>query len=511
MKTRAPRWWTLLALCAFLLHLAGAAHYGFFRDELYFIACAQHLAWGYVDQPPLVAIAAWLAAPFGYPLLAVRLLPCISAALAVYVACALTRELGAGRYGQLLAGVAVLLMPATLLLGSVLSTTSFEPLTWTLLILLAMRIAHGAGARTWVLAGLVAAFGLYAKYSIAMLAAGLLAGMLLTRERRALLTPWLPAAAALAGVAIAPNVWWQVAHHWPMLAVLHGDAVKRHALQSGLQMEFTNTWRNAIAFIAEQALYTGPLTTPLWLLGLYFFSRRSSPLQALPVAYALLVVLCIALQAKGYYIIGIYPALVCGGAVLVERAAFLRRGARAALLCAIVVSGVLLMPLSLAILPVRTFISYSHVLRLTGSGANAHLVQPLYADEFGWRGVTARVARVYDALPAQLRARTAIYADTYAYAGALNLYGPRYGLPTPLSGQNTFWVWGTHGYDGSSVIAVGATQYHLFIALFRSVRQVAVYSNPYRWALEGPLPIYLCTKPIAPLPQMWRRLRYYGP
>lgn len=493
------------------MHLFGAARYGFFRDELYFIACAQHLAWGYVDQPPLVAWVSAFAAPFHYSLLAVRLTPCIAAALTVFAVCFLARDLGASRFGQLLAGVAVLFMPANLALGSMLATTSFEPLTWTCTMIVALRILSGDGARAWAMVVWIIAAAFYAKYTIMLLAIALLIGMVCTRERRVLRPPLLGASILLVIALIGPNLLWQLTHHLPFLDVLHGDAVKRHALQNGLQTEFRNTWHNAEAFFIEQFLYTGPLTTPLWILGLWFFWKRRPEFRAIVVAYGFLIGICAAVGAKGYYIIGVYPVLVSAGAVWLDATLGVRNLARTAVLALVVGFGLFLTPLSMAVLPLQRFVQYSQMLHLTGYGKDAHLIQPLYADEFGWRGTAEHVARVYFALPKAQRAKTAIYADTYGYAGALNLYGPEYGLPTPLGGQNTFWLWGTHGYDGSSVIAVGATQYHLFVQLFKSVKQVDLYTNPNRWVLEGPLPIYLCTQPIAPLATMWPRFRYYGP
>ena len=161
-------------LCvALLLHGATAWRYGYFRDELYFIACSKHLAWGYVDQPPLVAVAAWLSAPAGYQLLALRALPVLAAArdrLSQRVM--LAKELGGGRFAQFLAGLATLFLPAYLLLGSTLTTTSFEPFFWTLTIYLAVRILRAPAATLpylWLALAITVALGAYAKYSIALL------------------------------------------------------------------------------------------------------------------------------------------------------------------------------------------------------------------------------------------------------------------------------------------------------------------------------------------------------
>jgi hypothetical protein len=134
----------------------------------------------------------------------------------------------------------------------------------------------------------------------------------------------------------------------------------------------------------------------------------------------------------------------------------------------------------------------------------------LYAEEFGWEELTEHVAQVYHSLPPSVRARTGVFADTYADAGALEFYGARYGLPPVISAQNTYYLWGTQRYDGKTLIVVGASQSDLVRQLYRNVKLVATYGNPYKWVVEGPTPIYVCTDPIAPLPQLWPRLKWYG-
>ena len=124
--------------------------------------------------------------------------------------------------------------------------------------------------------------------------------------------------------------------------------------------------------------------------------------------------------------------------------------------------------------------------------------------------MSAMVAGAYWSLPPAQRKITAVFADRYAYAGALDYYGPRYGLPAVISPNNSYYLWGTRGYSGRSVLAVGATDYHLLVRWFGSVRQIAVYRNDYRWELEGPLPIYICTHPRVPLAAMWPAFKYYG-
>ena len=507
----------VFAILAELLHLGTAWRYGYFRDELYFIACSKHMAWGYVDQPPLVAFAALLSMPTGYELTALRILPIVAAAVTAFLAVAMTHELGGGRFAQILAGTATMLAPAYLLLGNTLTTTSFEPLTWTLLIYACVRLVSNVvrqdpvhAQKWWMALAAAVVLGAYAKYSIALLVAGLLIGLAITRERRIFFTPWAAIAALAAVLAMLPNLLWQANHGWPIFEVLQGDAAHRPAFQNGIALEYRNLWTNARAFGIEQLLYLNPVSAPLWLAGILapWVIGRIRDLRFLSIAYVVVFLVAAALGAKGYYIVGIYASLFALGAIVVERALPVLRYA---LLGAVIAVGVLAMPLSLPVLPVDALIAYSARLGLTGrDGTPAHLIQPVFAEEFGWGRLAHDVAAAYVKLPLDVRRRTAIYADTYGDAGALDFFGPRYGLPLAISSQNNYYLWGTRGYDGSTIIAVGASRIDLLRKYYRSVTLVATSTEPYRWVVEGPAPIYLCRDPIAPLSEIWPHLRWYG-
>lgn len=500
----------LVAAATFALHAATAHRYGYFRDELYFIACSKHLAWGFVDQPPLVALAAWLASPAGYDLLALRGLPIAAAAATAYLAARFTRDLGGGRYAQLLAGVTTALAPAYLLLGNTLTTTSLEPLTWTLLAYAVVRLLRGGGNAWWIAIGAIVAFGGYGKYSIALPVIGILTGLLLTRQRALLRSPWPLAAAAVALLLLLPNLSWQAVHGWPFFHVLAGDAAHRPALRNGWVLESANLARNAAGFVAEQILYLNPLALLVWGAGLIapFATARMRDLRFLTIAYGTLCVVAIALGAKGYYICGCYASLFALGAAAWERAA---TPLRWAVFSAVAAIGIAAMPLSLPVLNVGSDIAYERLLGLTGRGGAApHLMQPVFAEEFGWQRLAADVGSVYAGLPAAQRAQAAVYADTYADAAALDFFGPRYGLPPAISTQNSYYLWGTRGYSGAILVAVGASRIDRLRRYYRSVSLVKVSDEPLKWVVEGPSPIYLCRDPVAPLQAIWPKLRWYG-
>jgi hypothetical protein len=505
-----------LAIATVILHLAFNHRFGYYRDEFYFIDCARHLAWGYVDQPPLAPLVAWLTGPLGYALWALRLLPALLAGVTVFLACLIARDLRGNGFAQALTGLTVALAPAFLGLGYALSTEVLSPAAWTALVYLTMRLVRTRDDRLYVPIALVVALGMYAKYSIAACAFALAAGLALTGKARLLASRYLAGGVALVVVALLPNAVWQIAHGLPILGVIHGDQLNRHALANGIADESANLALNAAYFAATQVAYQNPFYVVVWIAGIVALARRRAEpdYRFVPVAYFVLVVIIVATIGRGYYMEGFYPALFAAGSVAIER--FLSDRAswlRAATLSAAALTGAALAPLALPILPLPAYMRYEALIGLSRPAppnGTHHLINPLYADQLGWKTMTQTVAHAYWALPARVRPQTAIFADRYAYAGAIDFYGPAFGLPPVISPNNSYYLWGTRGYTGGSVLAVGATDYPLLMHWFGSVVQVAVYRNDYRWILEGPLPIYWCTRPRAPLAAMWPAFKYYG-
>jgi hypothetical protein len=258
----------------------------------------------------------------------------------------------------------------------------------------------------------------------------------------------------------------------------------------------------------EQLLYTNPLAAPIWIAGIVAPFVLRSLRDARFISIAALLVLCaaVALDAKGYYVVGLYGSLTALGCVWLERAPAL---ARSALVSAALALGVLAAPLALPVLPVGQLIAYEVALHLT-SPSQPRLVQAVFAEEFGWNELARDVARVYDRLSPAQRSHATIYADTYGDAAALDFYGPRYGLPPAISSQNSFYLWGPGRDDGTTLVAVGATHAAELRRYYRHVRLVTTSFNEYRWIVEGPAPIYVCTSPVAPLEHIWPHLRWYG-
>jgi 4-amino-4-deoxy-L-arabinose transferase-like glycosyltransferase len=247
-----------VAVAKLLLHLATASRYGYFGDELYFMACGEHLDWGYVDQPPLVALVAWLVRhTLGTSLLAMRLPSALAGAALVLLAALLARELGGGRFAMGLAALSVALAPVYLVMHYLFTMNAFEPLFWTACALVVVRLVKTGDQRLWLAFGAIAGLGLQNKYSMAVFAGALVAGVVLSPERRAFAKPWIWLGGLVAGLVFLPNVIWNVQHGWPFLELM------RNIRASGRDVVVSPA-----EYVLRQVLNMGPTAAPVWLAGL---------------------------------------------------------------------------------------------------------------------------------------------------------------------------------------------------------------------------------------------------
>ena len=490
-----------LALATTVLHLLFAHRYGYFRDELYFIACGQRLDWGYVDQPPLIAVASRLATTlFGHSLTGFRLLPALAAGGLVALTGSLARRLGGGGFAVGLSALPAALAPLFLFEGHALTMNSFEPLLWTgcatVLVLLVQTERH----RLWLALGALVGVGLLNKYSMGFFAACLGLGVLLTPTRRLLANRWLVLGVLLACALVLPNVLWQHHHGWPMLELLrNGQLYKNAPFQLG-------------DFLRGQLLMLHPLSVPLSLtgLGFFLFAPAGRPYHALGLTFVFLFGLLVYLRAKDYYLAPAYPMLFAAGAGVVER--FLSRPVwRAAVLVLGVAGFAALAPMTLPVLPVDTFIAYQRALGIEGSRHERHAYGVLpqhYADQHGWEELVSSVAEAYQRLPPETRARTALFAQNYGQAGALDWLGRAKGLPPARSGHNHYFLWGP-GEEPEHLLVVDGEAEELQPLCQRAELLGRVPPNPYVMPYEDNLPLYLCSGLKVPLATLWPRLKHY--
>jgi hypothetical protein len=492
------------ALVTLGVHLAGNPHYGYFRDELYFIVCGMHPAWGYVDQPPLVPLLSAASQMFGHSLFLLRVIPAIFAALSVYTTCLLTAELGGDAFAVILAAVVAALTPVLMSFGSKVTTDVVGLWLWPLAALYVLRIVKGADPRLWLAVGAIVGIGVECKYSILFFALAIVAGLALLPERRVLFNRWFVFGGLIAAAFAFPNFLWQAQHAYPMLTLLN-DAHEDQNVSLSLPQ-----------YLATQVLITHPLLAPVWIVGLIglFVWRRE---RFLGVAYVLLIAAMVALHGKHYYPGSVYPIPIAAGAVVIARWTQTRRFLRPMFLAYVLVAGLILVPLLMPVLSAPAMAAYdSFPQRFLGSEIKLAKTDrtrmgnlpPDWSDMLGWDTLAQTVARVYDSLPPAERAQAAILASNYGEASAIDFFGPQYGLPPVLSGHNQFWLWGTHGYSGNVIIDVHGDCRHS-AHLFRVERVVAHFSNPWGRPMENGFPISLCEGIAMPLADYWPKFRAY--
>jgi hypothetical protein len=440
-----------MALARMIVYFFSATHYGYFRDELYYLACGEHPAWGYVDQPPLIAWVAWLLQhTIGTSLWALRLLPALADCGAIALAGLLARELGGGRWAIFLAALSCLMAPVAMALSNLFTMNAFDPLLWTVIAYLLVRIAKTGNEKLWIPIGALAGVAILNKYGVVFWLAGVLVGICLTPLRASLRRGWFWIGMALAIIIPLPNFFWQWHRQFPFLQLMH------NIRQTNRDIRLSPP-----AYLLDQAHMLGFASAVLVVLALvFFFSRRGRDVRVLGWAYLVFLGLLIALHGKGYYVAPVYPMMFAAGAVWMESATRKRAWywTKPALAFMIVAIGAVILPTIVPVLSVPQFLAYE---KKTGIGQqkfehSAQGVLPqLYADMFGWREMAERVAAFYNTLPPDQRAKTAIFANNYGDAGAIDFFGPALGLPKSIGGHQSYWFWGPRNYTGESVIVLG--------------------------------------------------------
>jgi len=494
----------LAALAVFLLHAACWGRYGIFRDELYFLVCGERLAAGYVDQPPGIALVARLgSALFGTSVPGLRLFAWLASAGTVYLAGRLAARLGGGAAGAALAAVATASCPVLLGTSSFLSMNAFEPLLVLSAVVVLLRLSQGEDPRLFLAAGGLLGLAVLFKYTAAVLALALLAGLVLTPARRALRTLWALAGGVFGLLVVLPNFAWQASHGFPFLELVHN------------QVLYKNVPTSPLSFLLQLLLQANPLNAPIWLGGLAWLlvAARTRAARFLGVGGLLQLALLAAGHAKPYYAISILPVLLAaGGAALAVLVA--SRWARRVYGGALVALTLAFSPMAVPILPLKTFLAYQGALDLH-SRSDERLSQSalpqLYADQLGWHELVAGVARAYASLPPGEQEHAAVFAQNYGVASAVQILGPAHGLPRGIavSGHNQYWFWGLPPGRGDPVIVVSDPEENC--DLFYRERQLfeRLPSIPHVMPYEDRHSLWICRGARQPLRGLPPSVRHF--
>jgi len=492
------------AIVKFALHIYIAPGYGFFFDELYTIALSRHLAFGYVDLPPLVpALVALSRSLLGESLFAVHIVPALAGSFTLVFACLITKEFGGKALAVALTALGFIIVPGWLMLDSIFCYDSIDQLILAAFLFYLVRFLRTRNKRLWIVLGLIAGLACLTKMTILFLGPGFLVALLASKYRKDLITPWPWLGAGLCLVLVSPYLLWQSANHWPTLEYWVNYGSQRVYRASVLQ------------YITNILIYVSPLLLPLWLLGLYRIFRPLDGVNYSFLGLMILVtfVLMFNLHATARMIIELFIPLLAAGAVFMEEISTgLRWGnwVKAAATVCLLVAGLVNISFSLPIISmehlpamIRPFHSLYQPLREFNFGTNN---PPIFlSGRTGWDDLVREVADVYNALPPEDRAMAGIYTDLYVTAGAIDQLGPQYRLPHAVSGSLTYYLWGPeYSWD---VMLIVTNRPNVMSVFFNECEQKAVMQHKYIGSTR--FYIFVCRKPIIPVDTIWRSTKSF--
>ncbi|MGA9335526.1 MAG: glycosyltransferase family 39 protein [Rudaea sp.] len=489
---------SLLAIALFILHMLCNGNYGFHRDELQVLDDARHLAWGYVAYPPLTPFLARIEFTlFGTSLVGFRVFSALMQCLAALLTGLIARELGGSRKTQLVAALAAACMPFSMLAGSQFMYVSPDFFWWVLLAWLTLRLINSGNGRWWLAIGCVIGLGMMTRYTMLFAVAGLIVGVLATPLRKYLSSRWLWAGVVLSVLIFLPNLIWQIQHDFVYVDFVH------HIHARDIRWGRTNGF-----FLHQLDTNASVFLLPLWLAGLGFliFSRRAARYRVLAWIFVVTLLLFALARGRAYYMAPAYPMLLAAGAVWGEAwLDGLRPRAASAMR---IVAGVLFVlaaastaAVALPIAPVNSI-----------GWRISRRAHDDFAEQIGWRELVSRVSTIYKALPAGERAHTGIVANNYGEAGAIDLYGPALGLPTAISGVNSYWYRSYPDPAPQTVIVLGDDMESMAKAP-ATCTPVGKVTNRYNVVNEETRDhpqIFICRDLRMPWPEIWKRMRSFG-
>ncbi len=495
-----------ISLFNLFLHLYNNAFtsYGYFRDELYYIACSDHLATGYVDQPPFsIFVLSVNRLLFGDSLFALRILPSIANALIILLTGIIVKKFGGKTFAQLVACTAVGFAPGLLGMFGFYSMNAFDILLWLLVFYFLIQLIETEQPRLWILIGVIIGIGLMTKLSMGWLAAGIVVGVVATPMRKWLRRPFPWIAAGISFILFLPYIIWNFQSDLAHLEFAKNAAGVKYASQ------------NVATFFSGLIMNFNPITLPIWVAGFwFFFSRRFYTMRLIGISIVIvLFILIINVHSKPEYFNPVMPILFAGGAIIWEK--ILRRPWLRIIgyiyLAIIGISGLIILPMAIDLLPVETFIHYSRTLGVIPKSSEGKEMASLpshFADRFGWNELAQNVSLVYHSLSDNEKAECVIYAQNYGEASAINFFRKKLDLPLGISGHNSYWTWGYGKKEVAVVIIIGGEKEN-HLRVFESVEQELEHTNQYAMPYENKLPIYMCRGIKIPLEKVWIFTKHY--
>jgi hypothetical protein len=502
-----------VALLKLIINILFHGQYGYFRDELYYIACSDHLAWGYVDHPPfsilILAITRFIA---GDSLYAIRFPAALAGACTVVLTGLMVRKLGGGKYAQFLATLAMALSPVVLGNGArYFSMNAFDLLFWAWAMYIVITIIQDDKPKLWLVFGVVAGLGTMNKYSMLFLCFGLVAGLILTSQRSQLKSKWLWLGVLIASIIVLPHIIWEIRNGLPSLEFMHRASSEKN-VHMGLP-----------EFLISQTMQIFYAQGLLCIVGIiYFFvSRDVGKFRLFGWMYFIVLAVMVAGNAKSYYLTPIYAVYTAAGALWLEKAIrrFNMNWLKPAAAVVLILFDLVVIPFTIPVLPVDKFVQYMHMLGVTLKAEEHSSLGELpqyYADMFGWEEFTATIAQVYQELTPEEQAHCVIFTRNYGEAAAVDFFGKKYNLPHSLCGHNNYWLWGTDMTDMKAAIIIGnsSSEEENMADLqspgrFQEARLAARTSCDYCMPYENNRQVYLCRGPHFSFKQIWDKEKFF--
>lgn len=477
--------------------------YGIFRDELYYIACANRPALGYVDHPPL---SIWILAGWkfllGDSLFVIRLLPAFISSISIFILGLFTFRLGGGKSAVIISMATFMLVPVFLGMTTIYSMNVFDFFFWILAAYIFLQIIESSNSKLWYTLGIVIGFGLLNKTSMLWLGAGVFVGTLFTPLREDLKTKYPYIAAVIALLIFSPYIIWNFTHDFAHLEFMRNAADHKYG---GL---------TPLSLILDMILIFNPLSILIWIPGIiyYFFNKNSRIFR--PLGYIWLttfIILFINWHSKAEYLAPAFQILFAGGAVQIVQWNTRKRNLKYALAIPVVVIGLLLFPYARPLLPVETFINYQSVLSLGASNNEGKQLAELpqfYADMFGWESLAKDVDKVYQSLSDEEKKHTVIYCPNYGEAGAIEYFGKKYHLPKVICPHNSYWYWWPENLNVTTVIILGGEAEDHLDAL-QQCELAAIHKSKYAMPYENNLKIFIGRGLKIPLEKIKRELKIF--
>lgn len=494
-----------LSFFKLILLLIFAGNYGLFRDEYYYIECSKHLAWGYVDQPPLSVFILFISRSlFGESLIAIRITAYIAGSATVFVSGLIARQLGGGKFAQALTAAAVIFCGVILGTGSYFSMNAFDILLSALMFYHLIKLLKTGNKKLWLITGLIFGIGLMNKLTFLFLGFGLAAGLILTKNRKYFLSKELWLGTSIAFIIFLPNITWQVTNGFPTL-----EFIQRAS-------QFKNAPMDPAAFFLGSLLELNPSSSILFLAAFYFlfFNNEGKKFILIAIMYAAVILVFILNNGKPYYMGVLYPVILAAGAVgidyLIER--YLKNWARTVLLVVFLMPGYLFaLPFAIPVFDENTFIKYSEVTGIkpmSGERSELGLLPQFFADRFGWEEMVQKAAVAYNKLSDEEKKNVLIFGQNYGEASAVNYYRNKYGLPQAISSHNNYWIWGIPKYFNCEVLIIIGSNLEDNGEYFEDVKLAATHYNKYGMPYEN-VDIFICRKPKVNLKEVWHRIKNF--